>query len=157
MLKNPTNHQVRWGWNIQYHCACIIIPMAPRFECPACGGMLDYPQIDKIIDEYDLRDKDKYYYEDVFEEQLTVTCAWCKKRVEVPLDLPAIAIIDPLEQFDALEAINSSAGTFHLWPDTALGKVILGLLALWYLLLEVPAVLLFLVPFFLALRFVLNK
>ncbi len=131
--------------------------MALQFECPACGGMLDYPQVDKIIDEYDLSDKDKYYYEDVFEEQLTVICAWCKKRVEVPLEPPTRLPIDPLKQFDDPQALNSSAGAFHLWPDTALGKLILGLLALWYLLLEVPAVLLFLVPFFLALRYVLNK
>jgi hypothetical protein len=100
--------------------------MGRQFECPACGGMIDYPKIDELIDEYDLLDEDEYYYEDVFEDQLTVICDWCKKRVEVPIDLPEEH--KPMET----EGINygnenrtANGKPKNLWPNTWYGRITL--------------------------------
>ncbi len=110
-----------------------MINMAQQFECPACGGMIDYPDIDKIIKDYDPSDTDKYYYEDVFEDELKVVCDWCKKRVEVPLDpLVGAPRSDPLKEFNDTEILEEKRGAPHPWPNTRTGKIVLGAMALIY-------------------------
>jgi len=107
--------------------------MKLQFECPACGGLIDYPAIDKIIDEYDPSESDIYYYEDVFEDELMVVCDWCKKLVEVPLELPAaIPPIDPLKHFDKQDNTKTTAGQMPQWPSPFIGKFILGTLLFIY-------------------------
>jgi len=104
--------------------------------------MLYYPPVGKIIAGYDLNDNDEHYYEDVFEEQLTVICDWCKKRVDVPLEPPTAIPIDPLKQFDGQDGAGTKTGFSRLWPDTPSGKVILAMIAMLYLIIEIPATLL---------------
>ncbi len=107
--------------------------MAHQFECPSCGGLLDYPSLDELIDEYDLSDKDPHYYEDYFGDDLTVTCDWCKKRVEVPLVVPEAAPIDPLKRIDEPEHSGMKADPAQLWPSTKSGRLVLGTLAMIYI------------------------
>jgi hypothetical protein len=104
----------------------IIRSMTRQFECPACGGMIDYPKLDEIIDEYDLLDKDEYYYEDVFEDKLTVICDWCKKRVEVPLDFPGSDKLLEAEKTANITNDNTSSDrSAGLWPKTKVGRIVL--------------------------------
>ncbi len=112
-----------------------MINMAQQFECPACGGMIDYPDIDKIIEEYDLSDTDKYYYEDVFDEELKIECGWCKKRVEIPLDTPETALSNNLlnSLVDQGEA-KTDTRSFCPWPYTLPGKIVLGVMLLIFIL-----------------------
>jgi hypothetical protein len=104
----------------------IIRSMTRQFECPACGGMIDYPKLDEIIDEYDLLDKDEYYYEDVFEDKLTVICDCCKKRVEVPLDFPGSDKLLEAEKTANITNDNTSSDrSAGLWPKTKVGRIVL--------------------------------
>jgi hypothetical protein len=113
--------------------------MALQFECPACGGIIDYPAIDKILDDYDLTDHDPYYYEDAFEEELKVTCDWCKQRVEVPLDIPAATPpLDPLKCFDDKELAGAKTGSSTHWLGTITGKIVIGIILLIYIVAHWP-------------------
>lgn len=105
--------------------------MVLQFECLACGGMIDFPNIDEILKEYDPGDTDKYNYEVAFEDELMVVCDWCKKRVEVPLDPPAGTLrSDPLKHFNEMEAPGEKRAAPNPWPKTRAGKIILGAMAL---------------------------
>jgi hypothetical protein len=113
----------------------IIIYMAHQFACPACGGLIDYPEMDTLIAAYDLNDRDPCYYEDVFEEELKITCDWCKKRVEVPLDEPeGSPPVDPLKRFNEQEDIKTKFNRLSFWPSTTLGKIVIGAVLLIYIL-----------------------
>jgi Zn-finger nucleic acid-binding protein len=100
--------------------------MTRQFACPACGGMIDYPDIDKIIADYDVLDADEHYYEDAFEPELTVICDWCKKRVEVPLDLPEPDKLLEAEKVATITSDNTSSDrSAGLWPKTKAGRMVL--------------------------------
>jgi hypothetical protein len=93
--------------------------MPPLFECPACGGLIEYPPEDEIT----------------VDDEFTVICAWCKKRVDVPLDLPPVseAYYPPALSTSTDDDKAMDASSWSLWPRTRRGRIILGALLLVYL------------------------
>ena len=115
--------------------------MRPMFECPACGGLIEYPSEDELSGVNDYFEDDGLFDDDELDDvdEFTVVCDWCRTRVEVPLDLPAAisgynAVTPPTNLIDAK---IPGDGYSSFWPRTRWGKVILGALLIVVIISDV--------------------
>ncbi len=106
--------------------------MRPVFECPACGGLIEYPSEDELSGVNDYFEDDELFDDDELDDvdEFTVVCDWCRTRVEVSLD-PAIVTnaykAVPLST-DIIDDKTLGDSYSSFWPRTSWGKIILGAL-----------------------------
>ena len=115
--------------------------MRPMFECPACGGLIEYPSEDELSGVNDYFEDDELFGDDELDDvdEFTVVCDWCRKRVEVPLDPAAVtstykAVTPSIHMVDE-KTLDDGYSSF--WPRTRWGKVILGALLIVVIISDV--------------------
>ena len=106
--------------------------MRPMFECPACGGLIEYPSEDELSGVNDYFEDDELFGDDELDDvdEFTVVCDWCRKRVEVPLE-PAAATSTYNAVTPSIHMVDEKTlddGYSSFWPRTRWGKIILGAL-----------------------------
>jgi hypothetical protein len=107
--------------------------MVAMFECPDCGGLLEYPITYDISGKGISTIKTKSFDKNDF----TMICDWCTHRIEIPLEPPDNRATNLLASIDKQMEGSYVDDQWKPWPRTWWGKIMLCFIALTIILSEV--------------------